>query len=203
MAKKSKLLEELGKNMKDIKFELETELKELDIEVLNDITVHMRDVTDYRSDISYHPLENIIMITFLAIMGNSNEWTEIYEFGVIHQKWFSKFLNLEYGIPSVSTIRKTMALVDPEELEEVCVNFVINKIKQLTELFKSDENNENPSKDIIAYDEKVYRSSKRDNTINGEVLPVNAMIAFNVTKDISLATKFIGEKLMRYQLALN
>ena len=70
MAKKSKLLEELGNNMKNIKFESESEL---DIEVLNDITVHMRDVTDYRSDISYHPLENIIMITFLAIMGNCNE----------------------------------------------------------------------------------------------------------------------------------
>ena len=194
MAKKSKLLEELGNNMKDIKFESETELEELDIEVLKDITIHMRDITDYRFDISYHPLENIIMITFLAIMGNCNEWTEIYEFGVIHQKWFSKFLNLEYGIPSVSTIRKTMALVDPEELEEVCVNFVIDKIKQLTELFKSDENEENPPKDIIAYDGKVCKGSKRDNTINGEVLPVNAMTAFNVTKDIPLATKFIGEK---------
>ena len=68
MAKKSKLLEELGKNMKDIKFELVDELEELDIDVLKDITIHMRDVIDYRADISYHPLENVIMITFLAIL---------------------------------------------------------------------------------------------------------------------------------------
>lgn len=143
MARKSKLLEELGKNMKDIKIESEVELEKLDIDVLKDITIHMRNITDYRADISYQPLENVITITLLAIMGNCNEWNEIYEFGLIHQDWFSRFLNLEYGIPSVSTLRKTMAMVDPEELERVCVNFIMNKIKQLTELFISEENDEN------------------------------------------------------------
>ena len=58
----------------------------------------------------------------------------------------------------------------------------------------SNENNEDMQKDIIAYDGKICRGSKRDNTVNGEVLPVNAMTAFNVTKDIPLATKFIGDK---------
>ena len=118
---------------------------------------------------------------------------EIYEFGVIHKDWFSKFLDLKYGIPSISTLRKTMAIVDSEELENVCVNFIIDKINQLTDLFIPN-NNAIASKDIIAYDGKVCRVSKRNNTINGEILPVNAMTAFNVTKDIPLATKFISEK---------
>ena len=128
MARKSKLLEELGKSMKDIN--LENELEDLNIDVLTDITIHMKGVTDYRADISYQPLENVIMITLLAIMGNCNEWAEIYEFGVIHKDWFSKFLDLKYGIPSISTLRKTMAIVDSEELENVCVNFIIDKINQ-------------------------------------------------------------------------
>ncbi len=194
MARKSKLLEKLGKNMKDIKFESEMELEELNVDLLKDITVSMRDITDYRADISYQPLENVIMITFLSILGNCNEWLEIYEFAVIHQDWFSKFLNLEYGIPSVSTLRRVMAVVDPKELEEICVNFIANMVTQLTELFMPIEDKENISKDIIAYDGKVCRGSKRNNTIKGEVLPVNAMTAFNVTKDIPLATKFISEK---------
>ena len=192
MARKSKLLEELGQSMKDIR--LESELEDLDIGVLKDITMHIKGVTDYRTDISYQSLENVIMITFLAIMGNCNEWTEIYEFGVIHKEWFSRFLDLKYGIPSISTLRKTMAMVDPEELENVCVNFIIDKINKLTDLFISNDDNEVISKDIIAYDGKVCCGSKRNNTINGEVLPVNAMTAFNVTKDIPLATKFINEK---------
>lgn len=102
----------------------------------------MKDITDYRADISYQPLENVIMITFLSIMGNCNEWSEIYEFALIHKKWFSKFLNLEYGVPSISTLRRTMSMIDPEELERVCVDFIISKINQLTELFISVENEE-------------------------------------------------------------
>ena len=49
MARKSKLLEELGKSMKDIN--LENELEDLDIDVLKDITIHIKGVTDYRADI--------------------------------------------------------------------------------------------------------------------------------------------------------
>ena len=55
--------------------------------------MHIKGVTDYRADISYQSLENVIMITFLAIIGNCNEWTEIYEFGVIYKEWFSRFLD--------------------------------------------------------------------------------------------------------------
>lgn len=91
MARKAKLLEELGKSMKDIN--LESELEDLDIDVLKDITMHIKEVTGYRADISYQSLENVIMITFLAIIGNCNEWTEIYEFGVIYKEWFSRFLD--------------------------------------------------------------------------------------------------------------
>ena len=194
MARKSKLLEELGKSMKDIKFEKETKVEDLNIDILKEITINMKDITDYRADICYQPLENVIMITFLAILGNCNEWNEIYEFGVIHKKWFSKFLDLKYGIPSVSTLRRTMDLIDPEELENICVHFIMDKVEQLSKMLITIKDNKVPSKDILSYDGKVCRGSKRDNTINGKVLPVNAMTAFNVTKDIPLATKFISEK---------
>ena len=87
-----------------------------------------------------------------------------------------------------------MAIIAPEELENDCVSFIIDKINQLKNLFISNCNNEKASKYIIVYDGKVCCGSKRNNTINGEVLPVNAMTAFNVTKYIPLATKFINEK---------
>lgn len=44
MARKSKLLEELGKFMKDIK--LENEPEDWNVEILKDITIHMKEVTD-------------------------------------------------------------------------------------------------------------------------------------------------------------
>lgn len=91
MARKSKLLEKLGEEMKNIKID---DVNELDIEFLNEITISMKDSTDYRGDISYQPLENIILIVFIALMANCNEWTEIYQFGVIHKDWFNRFLDL-------------------------------------------------------------------------------------------------------------
>lgn len=81
----------------------------------------------------------------------------------------AKFLDLKYGIPSLSTIRKTMALVDPQELEEVCVKIIIKKVKGLTDLLiKNETNEENENeKDIITYDGKVCRGSSRKNTAKG------------------------------------
>lgn len=189
MSRKSKLLEEIGKNLKDIKME---DVQELDKEVLQELKVEMEEkLTDERMDVSYQPLVNIVMITFLAIMGNANEWTEIYQFGVIHQEWLGTFLDLKYGIPSVSRIRIVMGLIDPKELEEICVNFVIKKVKELQELCQVEDAEE---KDIMSYDGKTCNGSSRENTVNGKVKPVNAMSAFNVSKDICVATKFIEEK---------
>lgn len=189
MSRKSKLLEEIGKSLKDIKME---NVQELDKEVLQELKVEIEEkLTDERMDVSYQPLVNIVMITFLALMGNANEWTEIYQFGVIHKEWFGTFLDLKYGIPSVSRIRIVMGLIDPKELEEICVNFIIEKVKALQELCQIEDTEE---KDIMSYDGKTCNGSSRENTVNGKVKPVNAMSAFNVSKDICVATKFIEEK---------
>ena len=194
MARKSKLLEKLGEEMKSNKID---DVNELDIEVLKEITISMKDLTDNRGDISYQPLENIILIVFIALMANCNEWIEIYQFGVIHKEWFCRFLDLKYGIPSISTIRKTMAVIDPNELEEICVKIIIKKVTEMIELFESNQSTQIEDfkeKDIISYDGKVCNGSSRKSSKTGEQKPVNAMSAFNVTKDICLATKFIDEK---------
>ncbi len=192
MPKKSKLLEELGKSLKGISDEINIE--KISPAFLSELTYEIKyNLIDYRALIAYQPLENIIMITFVGLLANCNEWTEIREFALLHSEWLSKFLDLKYDIPSVSTIRKTMALVDSAELEQVCVNIIIKKINQLNELFNK-EKEEGKERDIIAYDGKVCCGSKRKSTVNGEIKPVNAMTAFNVTKDIPLATKFIEDK---------
>ena len=191
MARKSKLLENLGEEMKKISV---NNPEQIGLPVLKEFAIIIKELTDYRGTISYQPLENIIMIVFIALLANCNEWNEIYQFGVIHKEWFSKFLNLEYGIPSVSTLRKTMAVIDPEELEELCVKFIIKKVEDLQALLISKEENEVKEKEIISYDGKTCNGSSRNNTINGKVKPVNAMSAFNVDKDICLKTKFIDEK---------
>ncbi len=58
----------------------------------------------------------------------------------------------------------------------------------------TDKEEEKNSKDIIAYDGKICRGSKHDNTKDGRIQPINVMTEFNVIKDIPLATRFINEK---------
>ena len=56
-----------------------------------------------------HKMEDIVMITFLALMSNANEWTEIYNFAIHHEKWLKKFLKLKNGIPSHDTIQRVIS----------------------------------------------------------------------------------------------
>ena len=192
MARKSKQLEVLGNQINNLTNDIN--IKEIPIVFLEELTNNITyGITDNRAIIAYQPLENVLMITFLGLLANCNEWTEIYEFAVLHKEWLEKFLNLQYGIPSVTTMRRTMSIVDSEELETICVNIIIEKINGLEELF---DNKKEENKDIIAYDGKICCGSKRNKVFYSKekVLPVNAMTAFNVTKDITLATKFIKEK---------
>ncbi len=83
MGKKSKLLEEIGKQIKEMS--LNIDVTEIPLTFLEELTVDIKyGIVDYRADISYHPIENIIMLTFIGLLGNCNEWHEIYEFSIIH-----------------------------------------------------------------------------------------------------------------------
>ena len=60
------------------------------------------------------------------------------------------------------------------------------KIVQLFQQNEEMQNEKNIEKDIISYDGKVCNSSNRKKSKTGTQKPVNAMSAFNVTKDIRL-----------------
>lgn len=187
MPKKSKLLNTIGEHFSDI----EIDVKQIPISELKNLTICMKDLTDYRNNASYKLLENSVMITFIGLLADCNEWTEIYDFLILHYDWFESFLDFSYGIPSLSTLKRNIAIIDTEELEQICVNYMINKIKDYEKMFNIESNNE---KDIIAYDGKKCNGSSVVDGSNGEKLPTNAMSAYNVDKDLCLATKFIGDK---------
>ena len=187
MAKKSKLLKTIGEKFSVMKINV----KDIPIDALVEITNEMKGLTDYRNSYSYKPLENSVMITFIGLLADCDEWEDIYDFSVLHYDWFKKFLNLEYDLPSVSTLRRNIAMIDPNELEEICVNYIIKKIKNYEEIFNIEATKK---RETISYDGKTCNGSKRIETKNGKIKPTNAMSAFNVDKDICLATKFIEEK---------
>ena len=190
MTKRSTLLNSIGKKISE--FELNIEKEDIPIDELKEITIMLKELTDFRNVSAYKLLENSVMITFIGLLADCNEWTEIYDFSVTHEKWFSKFLDLNYGLPSLSTLKRHIAVIYSDELEYICVNYIIKKMTQLKNVLNIQETEK--KREIISYDGKKCNGSKVVDGKNGEVIPTNAMSAYNVDKGICLATKFIGEK---------
>lgn len=91
-----------------------------------------RTVEDSRLDgmIDY-PLEEILLITFLAVLANASTWKDISLFGQSKKRWLKKFIPLQNGIPSHDTFRRVFSLIDPDTLQEATVRFLMENIQAL------------------------------------------------------------------------
>ena len=134
-----------------------------------------------------HKMEDIIMITFLALMSNANEWTEIYNFAVHHEKWLKKFLSLENGIPSHDTIQRVISILNPQELYNDTLRYIIKKIDDLS-------NSEENEKDVLSMDGKTSNGSSRSRLTTNELRPLNTMSIYSHNYGISLIQDYIDEK---------
>ena len=188
MPKKSTLLKEIGNvvnnnynniNVFDINFDI---LKSLNLKMMN--------LEDSRhSSYDLHYMNEIVIIVFLALLSNCDEWTQIHMFAVQHEQWLHNFLKLPYGLPSISTIKRVIAMVDPKDLETICVEFIYEKTSEIERELHIEN-----KKDIISLDGKEINSSGRNNSINGKIDNMQAMSAYSSKYDMTLATEFIEEK---------
>ena len=66
-----------------------------------------------------HALEDILLITTLAVICGADSWTEVELFGCQKQAWLTTFLALPHGIPSHDTFGRVFVRLDSAQLE-VC-----------------------------------------------------------------------------------
>jgi predicted transposase YbfD/YdcC len=71
-----------------------------------------------------YPLIEVIVIVFLAVMSGADGWEAIERYGVIRQKWLTKFLALEEGIPKHDVYRRVLGAIRSELLESCFMNWV-------------------------------------------------------------------------------
>ena len=64
-----------------------------------------------------HPLLNIMTIAICAVIGGSESWDDIAEFGEVKAEWFASFLDLPHGIPSHDTFNPVFAALDPMQFQ--------------------------------------------------------------------------------------
>lgn len=193
----------ISKELQEFKKILELDEQEyLNEEDLENYDLHLliksfEEEASYISDkrhFSYviHSLEEILITTILALMANCNTFVEIHIFAEVHYEWLKKYLTFADGLPSLSTFKRIISIINPKELEEICNEVFFKFIKSYNnDLLYKDINIE--IRDINSLDGKTANSSNR-NTRDGEIQKTNAMSAYSIKYDKCLATEFIGDK---------
>ena len=98
----------------------------------------------------HHPLESILFITLCAVLSGSDTWSDIELYGRGKKDWFSKYINMDNGIPSEWTFRRFFMLLPADVMESLLRQFSALVLKKSE--IKSDQ---------IAIDGKALCGSKR------------------------------------------
>lgn len=137
-----------------------------------------------------HSLETILLIVIFAMISNCNTYKEIDLFIKAHYEWLTKKLHMDYGTPSISTIRRVIAIIKPLELEKLCNEVFFKYVDIVDDIYKDKSLK---IVDIYSLDGKTANGSEI-NTAKGKVNKINAMSAFSIKYNKTLATEFIDKK---------
>lgn len=98
---------------------------------LNTFKSYFSDIEEPRVNVhnQLHSLEDILLLTILAVLSGADEWTEIEAFGHAKEDWLKTLLELPNGIPSHDTLGRVFALLDPEELQDGFLRWISSLAK--------------------------------------------------------------------------
>jgi hypothetical protein len=92
----------------------------------------------------------MLFITLCAVLSGSDTWSDIELYGRGKKNWFSKYINLDNGIPSEWTFRRFFTLLPADVMENLLRQFAALVLQKSG--VKSDQ---------IAIDGKALCGSKR------------------------------------------
>ena len=97
----------------------------------------------------HHKLIDILFIVVTAVICGCNEWKEIHLWATAEMNitWLKKYIELPYGIPSLSTIGRLFNIIDPKHFEKTFISWM-NAVVVM------------PEKDIVPIDGKTMRGSR-------------------------------------------
>lgn len=194
MPRISKELQELNKIMSDeLKIE-EKNIESMDIDqkLILAIKEQACTLSDTRiEEYIYHSIESVLLVVIFGIMARCNTFVEIYYFMLKHSAWLDKHIKFDSGLPSLSTIKRVIAMINPKELEIILNETLKQYLYKNTNYYSDDDIN---VKDLKSMDGKVANSSYRKNSKDGKITKTNAMSLYSVTQETCEATEFIVEK---------
>ena len=104
-------------------------------------------VTDSRRQWGHlrHKLGDILVVGFLTIVCNGEDFTDMEYFGIERRSWLETFLELPNGIPDSDTFRRAFERVNPQELADCLRDWLDIHIEQ---------------RSVVSVDGKTIRGSK-------------------------------------------
>lgn len=82
---------------------------------------HLQSIPDPRTHRTRrHDLQSILAVALCATLAGADNWVEVAEFGEQHQDWFARFVPMPSGIASHDTFARVFRLLDAQQLEQAC-----------------------------------------------------------------------------------
>jgi predicted transposase YbfD/YdcC len=181
MSKMKKYTRKLRKKLDKKKIKME----EIDIMELKKLRNKARLITDKRiKKKSTYKIWDVVCVVLIATICNCNDWEEIQLFAEEHREWLRNFLQLTGGIPTPTTYKNIMSIINAKELQEFCMY----AYEELIE--KARKNG-----DIYHFDGKVERgSSRKTDKKNNKIKPLNVLNVYSEGAGVCIEQEMIEEK---------
>ena len=146
-----------------------------------------------------HRMDDVVAIVFFALLSDIDEWKEMEYFAIDQRDVLGKYLSLPNGIPSHDTLERVIAIIKPEELQDMLVDvlrvIIIRATEMMGDPLYTNEELGISITDVVAIDGKETRGTgiecAADET---ERRNLNELNVQSTEYGITLSATRIGEK---------
>ena len=111
---------------------------------------HLQSVQDPRINRTRrHDLQAMLAMALCATLAGADNWVEVVQFAQLHKDWFARFAHLPSGVPSYDTFARVFRLLDAQQLERACLQWLQQLAGQV--------------QGTVAIDGKSVRGSRKGN----------------------------------------
>ena len=121
---------------------------------MDDLIMKVKDLKDTRQSWKIkHNLVDILVIVMLSVLTGHNDFEEMVIFAEARLEILRKYIKLENGIPHKDTIKRVVAIIDPNQLNFVFYSWLANIINEKNHTFLDEVNK------IVVFDGKTICGS--------------------------------------------
>lgn len=144
---------------------------------------------------TYKQLNEMLLLTFFAVLGGANTWVDIAAFGRSSLKWLRKFSPFENGTPSHDQIEYIFGKVDPDQFQSVIIKFLMGNIRHIKKCLGIDTTGDGCF-EHWAIDGKEERGTGRSYSEKegGKIKNIQTLHVWNTTDGACIYSKAIETK---------